>query len=247
MGANFCHSCGTKAKSDQRFCKNCGTRVDFEVGKRSSVSSLIGTHDGKPQPAHESLYESSFRTGIENQPAVTQIGENTQQRKHITILIVGILVLLIFIGIIVKATGHSNSYKIGYQAGQQLSAANSFFYLDGQPVDICNMTVTTAQAGTPNDNIDWPSINVDEFNQGCLDAYADTHDGLRTKTIVTASNSDNSNNPTGSLTSAPSSTPSSATNSDINPSPVGTDATGSIGDGNTSTPSKSDATGSIGN
>jgi len=82
-----------------------------------------------------------------------------------------------------QGSGDKNSsYRLGYDNGIQLSNANSFFYYSGQPSELCNLTVTTAQAGTTNDGTDWSQVNVQDFDRGCMDAYASTHDGLRTTT-----------------------------------------------------------------
>jgi len=109
-----------------------------------------------------------------------------------TVLKVGAGILAVFFLIFLIAshsqTRTSTSYKLGYQNGLQLSAANSFFLLSGQPIDICNMVLSLGQNGTTNDGINWQNINSDEFDAGCMDAYADTHGGLRTTSIPATSN-----------------------------------------------------------
>ena len=155
----FCLACGLVAPDAAKFCPACGAEIQITKPESSNGENLI----------HEAL---------------GNVADSPRPRSKAPLIWGGAAILLIGLILVFASKGNS-SYKIGYQAGKELSANNSFFYISGQPINICDMVLNQSLAGTPNDNIDWSGVKKDDFDRGCLDAYADTHDGMRIKTTET--------------------------------------------------------------
>jgi len=179
----YCIECGKENPKNRKKCKDCGepqatfseltlmecTHTDFLPGRTPDGSRIC--KQCKARISDPNAVES---LQIEN-PSVKNESNNG---KYIW---GGVAVLLILL-LLAFASKGSGSYKIGYQAGKELSANNSFLDISGQPIDICDSVLNLSLAGSPNDNINWSNVNKHDFDRGCLDAYADTHDGMTVKT-----------------------------------------------------------------
>ena len=150
-------------QSGRDFCLDCNQYVSPITGRVEKAPEIK-----HPPTRSQSSFSGSYRTFV--------------------FLGAFFLIVIALIFFVTQSKSKSTSYKLGYQNGLQLSAANSFFLLSGQPIDICNTVLSVGKNGTTNDGIDWQNINSDEFDAGCMDAYADTHGGLRTKSIPATSN-----------------------------------------------------------
>jgi hypothetical protein len=218
----YCEECHEYYPNQSNFCRSCGKKLQFEEERQN----------GPEQDNHiESSTSALAKASLNHDEYIDQIENKEKKRK--TALLVGVLGVILILIILKFANSHSYSYKIGYQAGQDASAQNLFFTMSGQPIDLCNLMVTLSKNGTPTDNIDWQNVNVDEFNQGCMDAYADTHDGLRKKSTPGPVASDSPTTTPDGMTPTPTDGSSAEANQNSLPSdtptPEQTDATGSIG------------------
>ena len=75
-------------------------------------------------------------------------------------------------------TPKNYSYEVGYEAGISGGVGRSYIGgLGSNSQEICQLLVEVSQAGLPNDGIDWASINVSEFVEGCLQGTRVAHPG----------------------------------------------------------------------
>ena len=182
----FCVECGKKNPKSLKKCKHCGESQATYRAPESVECTHAEFSPGRTPDGTRICKQCKARVGDSNaieslQIAINSVKEVTNTGKY---LWGGAAILLIGLILVFASKGNS-SYKIGYQAGKELSANNSFFYISGQPINICDMVLNQSLAGTPNDNIDWSGVKKDDFDRGCLDAYAHTHDGMRIKTTET--------------------------------------------------------------
>ena len=72
----------------------------------------------------------------------------------------------------------SDSYEVGYTTGMSGAIGEGYISSIGSNAEeICMFLLDLSLNGSPNDGIDWASINVSEFVKGCLQGTREAHPG----------------------------------------------------------------------
>jgi hypothetical protein len=103
--------------------------------------------------------------------------------KFALILFSAFLAISVISGIYQGITGKdlspkNYSYEVGYEAG--FSGVVGRAYVGGLGSNskaICQSLVEISQAGLPNDGINWSSIKIEDFVEGCLEGTREAHPG----------------------------------------------------------------------
>lgn len=70
------------------------------------------------------------------------------------------------------------SYELGYEAGISGGVGRSYIGgLGSNSQEICQFLVELSQTGNFNDDINWSSVNVEDFVQGCVQGTREAHPG----------------------------------------------------------------------
>ena len=69
-----------------------------------------------------------------------------------------------------------SSYDVGYEMGISGAIGEGYVSsLGANAEEICKFLLEMAQGGTPNDGINWASINSEEYLQGCIDGARESY------------------------------------------------------------------------
>ena len=75
-------------------------------------------------------------------------------------------------------SSNSDSYNLGYEQGSSEAFSQVVFYGSSSPQSQCSLMLRTAKEGTPNDGIDWDSVDSGDFLRGCFDGYKAVHPAM---------------------------------------------------------------------